>query len=64
MTYGGVNNDGQNIININMAEKYVGTTGTMLHEFKHAHQYFSGELGFYVDKNGKQVSYLTSFHYL
>jgi hypothetical protein len=55
LTYGGVNEKGQNVININMKVKYAGTTGTMLHEFKHADQYRTGELGFYVDGQGKQV---------
>jgi RHS repeat-associated protein len=56
VTYGGVNEAGQNIININLAEKYTGTTGTMLHEFKHADQYRMGKLGFYVNEEGKQTS--------
>jgi hypothetical protein len=55
LTYGGVNEKGQNVININMKTKYAGTTGIMLHEFKHADQYRVGNLGFYIDKAGNQV---------
>jgi hypothetical protein len=44
------------VININIADKYAGTTGTMLHEFKHADQYRTGDLGFYVNDKGTQVS--------
>jgi RHS repeat-associated protein len=56
LTYDGVNGKGQNIIGINMSGKYAGTTGTMLHEFKHADQYRTGDLGFYVNGAGQQVS--------
>jgi RHS repeat-associated protein len=55
LTYGGVNENGQNVVNINIKEKYAGTTGIMLHEFKHADQYRMGNLGFYIDKAGNQV---------
>ena len=47
LTYGG-QKDGKNVININMRERYAGTTGTMLHEFKHAYQFCKGEVGFFV----------------
>ena len=48
LTYGGQNN-GMTQININIAAKYSGTSSTMLHEFKHAFQYYEGKLGFYID---------------
>jgi len=56
LTYGGTNEKGQNVININIKGQYVGTSGTMLHEFKHADQYRTGEMGFYVNSAGRQVS--------
>jgi hypothetical protein len=55
LTYGGVNEEGKNVININIQGKYAGTTGIMLHEFKHAEQFRIGDLGFYVNANGEQV---------
>lgn len=48
LTYGGQKN-GMTQININIAAKYSGTSSTMLHEFKHAYQYYEGKLGFYID---------------
>ena len=34
----------------------MGTSGTMLHEFNPADQYRTGEMGFYVNSAGRQVS--------
>ena len=56
LTYGGTNANGQNVININIKGQYIGTSGIMLHEFKHADQYRTGDLGFYVNSTGRQVS--------
>jgi len=56
LTYGGTNAKGQEVVNINIAAQYAGTSGFMLHEFKHADQYRTGNLGFYVNGAGQQVS--------
>ncbi len=55
--YGGTNDRGMNVININIKSKIPhGNIGTIAHELKHAYQFFSGDLGFALDKNGKQVT--------
>ena len=55
--YGGTNDRGMNVINININSKNPhGKMGIIAHELKHAHQFFSGVLGFVLDNNGKQSS--------
>jgi len=64
LTYGGTNANGQNVININIKGQYIGTSGIMLHEFKHADQYRTGDLGFYVNSTGRQVGSVPFYAFL
>ena len=57
VSYGGTNDAGLNIIQIDLA-----STGNvafyldpLAHELKHAYQYFEGRLGFALDENGMQT---------
>ena len=47
LTYGGLK-DNMKVINLNFKDFYTETTATMLHEFKHAFQFYSDKIGFYV----------------
>jgi hypothetical protein len=47
ITYGGLKGN-MKVINLNFKEFYTETTETMLHEFKHAFQFYSDLIGFYV----------------